>query len=127
VFFDQPAVYTEHQENVTTDWVGKERDIQQNGVNWPTSGEVQKQAGLFEGRVDNNQWLYTGQWPQEMAWGREVNSSMNWNAVTTNQDDGTFFQSNSTSLGSILDSVNQVNIFGHRCLLKLCFKVPFFL
>ena len=126
VFFDQPAMCTEHQENVTTDWVGKERDIQQNGVTWPTSGQVQKQAGLFEGRVDNNQWLYTGQWPQEMAWGKEVNSSMNWNAVTTNQDDGTFFQSNSTSLGSILDSVNQVNIFGHHCLLKLCFKVPFF-
>lgn len=124
VFFDQPAVCTENQENVTTDWVGKER--QQNGVNWPTSGEVQKQAGWFEGQVNNNQWLYTGQWPQEMAWGREVNSSMNWNAVT-NQDDGTFFQSNSTSLGSILDSVNQVNIFGHHCLLKLCFKVPFFL
>lgn len=126
VFFDQPALCTEHQENVTTDWVGKERDIQQNGVNWPTSGEVQKQAGWFEGQVDNNQWLYTGQWPQEMPWGREVNSSMNWNAVT-NQDDGTFFQSNPTSLGSILDSVNQVNIFGHHCLLKLCFKVPFFL
>lgn len=126
VFLDQPAVCTEHQENATTNWVGKERDIQQNGVNWPTSGEVQKQAGWFQGQVDNNQWLYTGQWPQEMAWGREVNSSMNWNAVT-NQDDGTFFQPNSTSLGSILDSVNQVNIFGHHCLLKLCFKVPFFL
>ena len=112
VFFDQPAVCTQHQENVTTNGVGKEREIQQNGVNWPTSGEVQKQAGWFEGQVDNNQWLYTGQWPQEMAWGREVNSNMNWNAVT-NQDDSTFFQSNSTSLGSILDSVNQVNIFGH--------------
>ena len=126
VFFDQPAVCTEHPENVTTDWVGKEREIQQNGVNWPTSGEVQKQAGWFEGQVDNNQWLYTGQWPQEMAWGREVNSSVNWNTVT-NQNDGTFFQSNSTSLGSIMDSVNQVNIFGDHCLLKLCFKVPFFL
>ena len=125
VFSDQPAVCTEHEENVTTDWVGKERVIQQNGVNWPTSGEVQKQAGWFGGQVDNNQWLYTGQWPQEVAWGREVNSSVNWNAVT-NQNDGTFFQSNSTSLGSILDSVNQVNIFGYHCLLKLCFKVPFF-
>jgi hypothetical protein len=97
-----------------------------NVANWPTSGEVQKQAGWFEGQVDNNQWLYTGQWPQEMAWGREVNSGMNWNAVT-NQGDGTLFQSNSTSLGSILDSVNQVNIFGHHCVLKLCFKVLFLL
>ena len=127
VYFEQPAACTEHQENVTSDWVGKERYIQQNMnvVNWPTSGEVQKQAGWYEGQVDNNQWLYTSQWPQEMAWGREVNCNMNWNAVT-NQDDGTFFQSNSTSLGSILDSVNQVNFFGHHCLLKLYFKVPFF-
>jgi hypothetical protein len=123
VFFEQPGVCIEHQENVTSDCPGKERSIQQNmdAVNWQTSGEVQKQAGWFEGQVDNNQWLYTGQWPQEMAWGREVNSSMNWNA-DTNQEDGTFFQSNSASLGSILDSVNQVNIFGHQCLLKFCFK-----
>jgi hypothetical protein len=123
VFIKQPGVCIEHQKNVTSDWLGKERDIQQNmnAINWPTSGETQKQAGWFEGQVDNNQWLYTDQWSQEMAWGKEVNSSMNWNA-DTNQDDGTFFQSNSASLGSILDSVNQVNIFGHQCLLKFCFK-----
>jgi hypothetical protein len=119
VFFEQPGVRTEHQENVTSNWLEKERDSQQNinAVNWPTSGEEQKQAGWFEGQVDNNQWLYTGQWPQEIAWDRTVNSSMNWNA-DTNQDDGTFFQSSTSSLGSILDSVNQVNIFGYCRLLK---------
>ncbi|XP_021934548.1 uncharacterized protein LOC110837065 isoform X3 [Zootermopsis nevadensis] len=104
------TVWTEHQANVTSEWLKKGRGLQQsmNSANWPASGEGQKQAGWFEGLVDNSEWVYTaGQWSQEMTWSREVNPDMNWNADSS-QDDGTFFQSNSASLGSILDSVNQI-------------------
>ncbi|PNF32557.1 hypothetical protein B7P43_G00341 [Cryptotermes secundus] len=105
---EQVAVWTEHQADVTSDWLGKERDIQHNSTaaSWPASVE-QKQASWLEGQVDNNQWLYASQWSQEMAWGREANPDMHWNADSS-QDDTTFFQSNSASLGSILDSVNQI-------------------
>jgi hypothetical protein len=107
---EQAAVWTEHQANVTSDWLGKERGIQHNvnATSW------------FEGQVDNNQWLYASQWSQEMTWGREANPDMNWNADSS-QDDATFFQSNSSSLGSILDSVNQVSMFiqQYPCVMKL--------
>jgi hypothetical protein len=108
---EQPSAWTEHQTNIASDWLGKERDLQHNVnvADWPASVE-QKQAGWFEGQVDSNQLLYASQWSQEVAWGREVNPDMNWNADSS-QDDATFFQSNSASLGSILDSVNQVSTF----------------
>jgi hypothetical protein len=108
---EQAAVWTEHQANVTSDWLGKERDIQHNAnaANWPASVE-QKQASWLEGQVDNSQWMYANQWSQEMTWGREANPDMSWN-VDSSQDGATFFQSNSASLGSILDSVNQVSMF----------------
>ncbi|KAJ9592589.1 hypothetical protein L9F63_015727, partial [Diploptera punctata] len=48
---------------------------------------------------NGNQWLYGNQW----NWGRD----MTWNADSS-QDDGTFFHSSNASLGSILDSVNQI-------------------
>jgi hypothetical protein len=124
VFCVQAAMWTEHQANVTSDWLGKERDLQQNTntANWPASCEEQKQSGWFEGLVDNSQWMCAaGQWSQEMAWSREVNPDMNWNADSS-QEDGTFFQSNSASLGSILDSVNQVSMLLHYTVLEYQLK-----
>jgi hypothetical protein len=124
----QAGVWTQHQGNVTSDWLGKERDLQQNmnASNWPASCEEQKQAGWFEGLVDNSQWMYTaGQWSQEMAWNREVNADMNWNADSS-QDDGTFFPPNPASLGCILDSVNQVSMLEHYTALESELKGLFY-
>jgi hypothetical protein len=124
VFCVQAAMWTDHQANVTSDWLGKERDLQQNmnAASWPVSREERKQSGWFESLVDNSQWTYAaGQWSQEMAWSREVNPEMHWNADSS-QEDGTFFQSNSASLGSILDSVNQVSMLLHYGMLEYQLK-----
>ncbi|XP_069700408.1 uncharacterized protein [Periplaneta americana] len=109
-FCQQPATWTGNQANASFDCLGKGTGLQPT-INW-TSGTVasedqQKQAGWFMGQVDNNQWLYSNQWSQDMNWNREMSTDMTWNADCS-QDDGTFFQTNSASLGSILDSVNQI-------------------